>query len=128
VLLTIEGHDHVGIQIGKQPDQVVKAAGAKATFTAEVELKETPDGVDFRGPAVQGKRGDRFVYLTWGNRPPGGEFAMFRRLKLMLAAVDPTVIAKAQKSGCLTARLPLTDAKGGPSCSTARPPAVSWSA
>ena len=50
------------------------------------------DGPDFRGPAVQGKRGERFLYLTWGDVGPDGEFEMFRRAKLMLDRVDPQVM------------------------------------
>jgi len=32
-----------------------------------LDVVDRADRPEFRGPAVQGKRGDRFVYLTWGN-------------------------------------------------------------
>ena len=45
--------------------------------------------VDLRGPAVHGKKGERFLYLTWGNVRPDGSFVMFRRAKLMVGDIPP---------------------------------------
>ena len=47
---------------------------------------------DFRGPAVHGKKGDRFLYVTWVDQV-GGHFHGFRRGKLMLDRIDPAVVA-----------------------------------
>ena len=58
----------------------------------------------------------------------GGAFRMFRRAKLFLADVDPHVLASAQRSGTLVARVGLTDAKGHPVCASITPPGVEWSA
>ena len=90
----------------------------------------TDDGhVDFRGSAVHGKRGDRFLYLTWGAVGADGSFEMFRRAKLMLDRVDPAVMQQAIDSpGGLTATVQLTDAKGCPRCARVDPPAIEWSA
>ncbi|MGH9040831.1 MAG: DUF5990 family protein, partial [Acidimicrobiia bacterium] len=53
----------------------------------------------------------------------------FRRAKLMLAAVDPDVVAAARRPGaCLVGRLGLTDGCGGPRCAAVRPPGIDWSA
>ena len=71
---------------------------------------------DFRGPAVQGKRGDRVLYVTWGSRFDDGQhgFHMFRRGKLTLDRADPAVVARAVEGGrTLVATVSLTDAKGG---------------
>jgi hypothetical protein len=59
---------------------------------------------------------------------PDATFTLFRRAKLFLADVDPEIIAAAERSGSLVARLGLTDAKGHPVCARVRPPAVQWSA
>ncbi|MEV6727582.1 MULTISPECIES: DUF5990 family protein [unclassified Streptomyces] len=67
-------------------------------------------------------------YLTWGSVDEAGTFAMFRRAKLMLDAVDPDTTAAALRSGRLLARLRLTDACGRPLCAQVRPPLVEWSA
>lgn len=86
-----------------------------------------PDGsVDFRGSAVQGKRGERFVYLTWGNVDALGHFHMFRRAKLMLNRIEPGVLADAIEHERLTAHIELTDERGGPRCARVDPPAIRW--
>ena len=86
-------------------------------------------GLDFRGPAVHGKRGERFLYLTWGEVPSDGSFLMFRRAKLMLGAVDPDLVKSAERSGAvLVATIDLTDATGGPRCARVDEPALVWRA
>ena len=75
---------------------------------------------------MQGKRGERFLYLTWGDVGPDGEFEMFRRAKLMLDRVDPQVMESATRTGTL-AVVDLTGGDGGPRCARADPPAITWS-
>ena len=78
----------------------------------------TEDGErDFRGPEVQGKRGERFVYLTWGTGS-GDDFEMFRRAKLMLAEAPDADVVRAV--------VHLTDEWGMPRCARLRPPALEW--
>jgi hypothetical protein len=95
-----------------------------------VEARDRPEGgVDFYGPYVQGRRGDRFVYLSWGTVDDDGTFAMFRRAKLMLDAVDPSVIAAARRPAAhLVGRLGLSGGDGSPRCAAVRPPGIDWSA
>lgn len=98
------------------------------TFEAELEVVVTADGLDFRGPWVQGRRGDRFLYLCWGHAPadaPHG-FEMFRRAKLMLGVLDPAEMASAPDGAVLEGRLPLVDGRGGPVCAAVRPPTIRW--
>jgi hypothetical protein len=76
---------------------------------------------------VQGKRGDRFIYLTWGNVGPDDKFEMFRRAKLMLDRVAPDVIEAADRAGRLDAVVDLTGGDGGPRCARVDPPAIAWS-
>jgi hypothetical protein len=47
---------------------------------------------------------------------------MFRRAKLMLEHLDPTVL----EGHTVEARLGLTDAKGHPRCAAVRPPDITW--
>ena len=83
--------------------------------------------VDLRGPAVHGKKGERFVYLTWGDVGTGDSFAMFRRAKLMIADIDPEMLAGvARDDGVLVASLSLTDERGCPRCARVKPPVVRW--
>ncbi len=117
---------HVGVQRRAEPVDLVPADAPEAVW--DLDIGVIPDG-DFRGPYVQGRRGERFLYLTWGAVDGVGGFAMFRRAKLMLGAIDAGVVAAAGEPGQrLLATLALTDAKGAPRCAAVRPPAISWTA
>ena len=120
---------YLGIQRGKEVIEEASADGARATFAPEFEVVRTAQGrPDFRGPYAQGPRGGRFFYLSWGVKPPGKPFAMFRRLKVGLSHLRWKDIEAFVSSGRpKTVTLKLTDAKGGPLCAT--PPAeyVDWS-
>lgn len=126
-------HVHVGVQVGREPVGLVPGDAPSASWELELRTVLLDDGsLDFRGPAVHGARGERFVYLTWGDCPLGraGPFAMFRRAKLMLNRIDPQVLraVAADATAVLHAVVVLTDAKGHPRCARVDPPAVSWSA
>jgi hypothetical protein len=106
------GNVHVGLQVKREPVDLVPADAASAEWVAEIG---TRDG-DFGGSAVQGKKGERFVYLTWGT-VEGDSFSMFRRAKLMLADLP----ADADE---VTVDVDLTDECGMPRCARLRPPAL----
>lgn len=138
--LRIVGHDlpglrwschervHVGTQNGREPVDLVPGDAEQAVFTVPVRLVTLDDGtLDFRGPYVQGRRAGRFVYLTWGNVPEGGEFVMFRRIKLWLADIPGELVREAaERRAVLTTRLALSGADGSPRCASIRPPALTW--
>ena len=129
--LVIEGHHlpgrscgsyddiHVGVQVRRDPTDLVVADAGAATWVVEVDVVDHDGEVDFRGPAVQGRRGERFVYLTWGEGTDEA-FTMFRRAKLMLSDVPDPAAEQ------VTARVDLTDEAGMPRCARLRPPALSW--
>ncbi len=119
---------HVGVQLRRDPAHLVRADAPEANWEVDVDVVPADGGVDFRGPAVQGKRGERFIYLTWGDVGPSKHFEMFRRAKLMLHRVEPQLIEAAAASGCLRATVDLTDRDGGPRCARVDPPAITWSA
>jgi Family of unknown function (DUF5990) len=118
---------HVGVQVRREAAHLIRADEPEASWDLDVEIIRR-DGLDFRGPAVQGKRGDRFIYLTWGDVGPDGSFEMFRRAKLMLDRIEPQLIESAMEAGRLDATVDLTGHDGGPLCARVDPPAVSWSA
>jgi hypothetical protein len=109
---------YVGLQVGSRAEGLVAGDALAAEWEAEVRVVEQDLGRDFRGPAVHGKRGERFLYLTWGS-PTGDDWGMFRRAKLML---DPAYA----EAAVLVGTLALTDAKGGPLCARVVPPAIEW--
>ena len=51
-----EHHDniHVGIQLGKEPHQLVRSDAQKCEWTIPIEVVAGDGGLDFRGLAVQG--------------------------------------------------------------------------
>jgi len=107
----------VGIQVRRDPAELVPGDVERASWEIEVAESYAAEIRDFHGPAVHGKRGERFIYLTWLEGP---EATMFRRAKLMLddAPASPVAIA----------RVNLTDEFGLPRCARLRPPAVEWRA
>ena len=120
---------HVGVQRRGRPDELLGLCpGDAPSATWELEVTATPveGGWDLRGPYVQGRPGDRFVYLSWVTLAPDARFTMFRRAKLLFSAIDPGVLATAATTGILLARLPLTDPHGHPLCAAVRPPVVQW--
>ncbi len=120
---------HVAIQERDAAVQVVAADAEQVAFVADIEVVDVAGVADLRGPCVQGRRGDRFIYLTWGTLPEGGTFTMFRRAKLLLRDVDAVTLARAAQQGwCLVARLGLSDRCGSPRCASVRPPVVTWEA
>ncbi|MEZ0091420.1 DUF5990 family protein [Streptacidiphilus sp. EB129] len=149
--IRIEGHDLPGLTCGGSPDfpgyagiQVAvqrrnrpgellgpQPGDADAVnWTLDATAKPAAEGgVELTGPHIQGGPGNRFIYLSWGTvLPPDRTFILFRRAKLLLAAVPPEVLTAALDTGTLTGRLGLTDAKGHPLCARVVPPAIDWSA
>jgi uncharacterized protein DUF5990 len=119
---------HVGVQEESQVIGLVDGDAGEAVFDVELDMVDTGEGeLDFRGPYVNGKRGERFVYLVWGEVDGDGAFAMFKRLKLHLAPLveqytAPTVLAAKR----VQAVLELTDTRGRPLAASVRPPWVTW--
>lgn len=128
----VSGHSgiHVGVQRRGRPDELLglyPGDSAQVSWDLECVTKATPAGVEVTGPYVQGRPGDRFVYLSWGTVGEDGVFAMFRRAKLMLSSIDPETLDAGVRAGRLLARVRLTDAKGNPTCARLRAPDVEWS-
>jgi hypothetical protein len=118
----------VGVQVGKDVVDIVPATVPSVRWTVKVDVVPTASGeLDVRGRAVHGRRGDRFLYLSWGTRSGADGFTMFRRAKLMLDAVDQDTLRAADRGGSLLASLPLTAPDGSPRCAAVRPPDISWS-
>ena len=111
---------HVAVQRKREAFEEVPADAPAVTWILDITTKVADDGsIDFAGPFVQGKRGERFVYLTWGTGS-GGAFTMFRRGKIMLSDAPAT-------TGTVVARVKLTDSCGMPLCARVKPPAITWS-
>ena len=119
---------HVGVQRGSEVVGLVTGDAADAVFDIDLEVVADNDGVpDFRGPYVHGRRGERFLYLSWGEVDDDGAFAMFRRLKLHLAPlVEQSTAESVFAAKKIQAVLELTDTRGRPLAASVRPPWVTW--
>lgn len=149
MLLRIEGYDlpgrdcaagpnfpgahnvHVAVQRKDKPTELLDVQpGDAASVAWDLECQPFTDAdgaLTLRGPYIQNRLGGRFVYVSWGEVDDQGGFHMFRRAKLLLARVDPKVMADAVASGTLLARMRMTDAKGHPAIHK-DPPNLVWSA
>lgn len=114
---------HVGIQLDREPSDLVPGDSPTHVWRTGIEVRQQDGGTDFRGSAVHGRRGSRFVYLTWGDVGTDGGFTMFRRAKLMLNDLVPLVSAE-QPAQRVIATVDLTDECGGPRCARLSPPAL----
>jgi hypothetical protein len=119
---------HVGLQRADKVVNLVNGDQGEAVFDVDLDVVQGTDGQpDFRGDCVHGRRGERFVYLSWGEVDDAGTFTMFRRLKLHLMPL----VEQCSAEGVLAAKkiqavLELTDTKGRPLAASVRPPWVTW--
>ena len=118
---------HVAVQVGSAPVGLVRGDATTARWELEVRPVVAGDEVDLRGPAVHGRKGARFLYLTWGDLGDHGTFRMFRRAKLMVGDIGADLLREAARGddATLVASLGLTDDRGGPRSARVDPPAIS---
>jgi Family of unknown function (DUF5990) len=99
-----------------------------STASVDFDVPLSFDG-DWRGPFVQGKKGERFLYLVWGPRTAGGLVGQVGRTKVMLEqAVAAAEEAVAKGGNTLVAELDLVDEKGKPRLARLKPQSVDWRA
>lgn len=120
-------HGLAKVGVGHRKD-VVDASSTQESgleFQLSVGVVVGPDGeLDFRGPYVQGRKGERFVYLTWS----GDDGAVKLRAKLQLLSIDKALVEAAMAGTGLVAEVNLTDGKGGAVRATLHEPTLRWCA
>jgi len=119
---------HVGLQREDEVVNLVNGDEGEAVFDVDLDVVAGADGQpDFRGDFVHGRRGERFVYLSWGEVDDTGTFTMFRRLKLhLMPLVEQCTAERVLSAKRIQAVLELTDTKGRPLAASVRPPWVTW--
>jgi hypothetical protein len=118
---------HVGVQRRQDVVDLVPGDAPTTEWNFTVDTLTKDGAPDFRGPFVHGKRGDRFLYLSWGTVDDANHFEMFRRAKLMFDAVPGDVLRSAQTAGHrLVGTVHMQHDDGMPRCAAVRPPVVEW--
>ncbi len=87
-------------------------------FLTSVKVKSAGDGTqDYSGEAVHGKRGERFLYLSWSGEK-GGIREMFRRAKIHLRELTLAQTEMGLHGSILVARIHAVAKDGGPACAS----------
>ncbi len=119
----------LGLQVRQNVEQDVPGNSEIAKFLMFIELVPGKGEhlLDFRGPAVHGPAGDRFIYLSWGER--GCEtWAMFARAKLKVTGPLNLLAPQALSLQLpVIAEVEMTNARGGPVCGSFKSDVVRWS-
>lgn len=122
---TEHGVPQLGISRRNEVIDLVSTREDSAEFDLSVDVIDGPDGLDFRGAYVQGRRGERFLYLNWGRVGADG-WTGVRRVKLQLLTIDRSLVEAALGGGVLTADLRLSEADGAPATASVRSPLLRW--
>ncbi|HKZ01766.1 MAG TPA: DUF5990 family protein [Pyrinomonadaceae bacterium] len=117
------------LQLGRGADSALsqrqRSRGKDLQFETSVAIAGQDDrsGPDFRGPGVQGPRGQRFIYVNSGTYAGQANSQWGRRLKIPLVGITRDMIERASRSSgaVLEARVPGTARDGGPNCATVKP-------
>lgn len=124
-----DGRRHIQVDLQtKDGFQAGSPAGKDAlAWTTEITVKSGADGQpDFAGPAVHGKKGERFFYLSWSS-DRFGHREMFRRIKVHLRDLTAAQVAQATKTnGTLVARVHAVAKDGGPACASVKLLGSGW--
>ena len=84
---------HVALKRRDGPVDFVPGDALSARWELELVVREHDDGdVDFGGPFVYGRRGERALGLVWGTFARDDEFDVFRAAKLRLSDLDPALV------------------------------------
>ena len=120
---------HVGLKHRSGPVELVPGDVDSARWRFEVVVDRNEDReLDYGGPFVLGRRGERALGLVWGSLRFDDELDVFRAAKLRLEDLDRALVEHAlETGGRLVCRLGLTDEQGHPRCASVRPPLLCWS-
>ncbi len=111
------------LQLGKI--EMVKPSSATKSriafdFAVEVVPGSSKGAFRLRGPAVQGRPGERFIYLRIGTYAGQAGTDVARRAKIGLEGITPKLLdaVRAKRGGALEVQFAGTDSKGGAACAT----------
>jgi Family of unknown function (DUF5990) len=109
------------LQLGRSELSPPAQRSPHLEFTTTVRVVTGTNGeLDFRGPAVQGPRAGRFIYLTSGTRAGQHDSKWDRRAKVSLEGLRPLLAADPSGSAVSMAVVAIhgTSRDGGPACAS----------
>jgi hypothetical protein len=117
------------LQVGRgstfELTQKQRSTGQDLRFDVSVSVRKTAGQVqpDFGGPAVQGPKGQRFVYINSGTYAGQLATQWARRLKVPLAGITTAMVrvGLTAAGSMLEARVPGRAKDGGPNAATVKP-------
>ncbi|MCY7422491.1 MAG: DUF5990 family protein [Chitinophagaceae bacterium] len=116
-----------GVQQGKgsiyQITQKQLSNGGMLVFDCTITAIATEESIDFKGEVVQGKRGERFIYISIGSMAGQLNATWSRRLKIPLTGISMEMMEANQKNKkvALQTTVAGTAKDGGPNCATPKP-------
>ena len=122
-------YEDISVGLGRYTDPVGLLPGdaVDAVWQIVVRVAKRNGEFDYHGPQVEGRRGNRYIYINWLNREIGGELRLFRRGKIALDGLDPNLVESAESTGAtLTCSVNLTNDRGQPTTSHFRPHELNW--
>lgn len=122
-------YEDINVGLGRHTDPVGLVPGdtEDAVWRIVVRVAKRHGELDYDGPQVDGKRGNRHIYINWLNREVGGQLQLFRRGKIMLDGLDPNLVERAESTGAaLTCTVNLTNDQGHPTTGFFRPHELDW--
>ncbi len=124
---TIPTSHRLGLQRGTEIADLAPDEASQHVFAVPIEPVRRADGsLDWRGPYVHGKLGERFVYLVWSRSDSIGRPEMVGRAKIGLGHLTWDDVARAGDGGGLAATLALSCPNGAPVTATLKPPHIAW--
>ena len=122
-------YEDVNVGLGRYTDPVGLVPGDtdNAVWRLVVQVVNRNGELDYRGPQVDGKRGNRYIYINWLNRETGGELRLFRRGKIALDGLNSNLVGRAESTGAaLACTVNLTNDRGHPTTGLFRPHELDW--
>ena len=126
---TVEDGVLFGLQSRRDADDPVPACSTTEFQTTIDVVRTDHSEVDFAGKHVHGRRGDRFIYISWGVPDQTEPFVMFARAKIKLGSIPDDLLERAAQQGrVLIVEMQATNTKGQPASVTIEATAIHWRA
>src|SRR5437764_900805 len=97
-----------------------RSNGTDVVFNVTAQVKASAEEPDFRGPFVQGRRGERYIAILIGTLAGDADSCWTRAAKIRLEGITSTMIeaVRSHPDMVLAGRFAGSGRGGGPACAT----------